>query len=193
MPAAAISCYTIHMKISIASDHAGFELKAFLVAALEERGHEVHDHGAHEFSPDDDFPIYIAKVAEEISKHEESIFNGARTSHTVHGEPRSHHPHDRDMVGIVIGGSGQGEAMAANKFPHVRAAVVYGGRAAGGSAQLIETIAKLSRQHNDSNVLSFGARFIDPEEALKVAEIWLATPFLADPKYERRNDEIEEL
>ena len=181
------------MKISIASDHAGFELKAFLIAALEYRGHEVHDHGAHQFSPDDDFPIYIAKVAEEVSKHEESIHNGTRTSHNSIGEKRSRHPHDRDMVGIVIGGSGQGEAMAANKFPHVRAVVVYGGRAAGGSLGLVETIAKLSRQHNDSNVLSFGARFIDPEEALKVTEIWLDTPFSKDPKYERRNEEIEEL
>ncbi len=181
------------MKISIASDHAGFELKSFLIAELEAQGHEMHDHGAHDFSPDDDFPIFIAKVAEDISKHEESIFNGTRTSHTAHGEKRSKHPHDRDMVGIVIGGSGQGEAMAANKFPHVRAAVIYGGKAVGGSSQLIETIAKLSRQHNDSNVLSFGARFIDPGEALKVVEIWLAEPFSHDPKYERRNDEIEQI
>ena len=181
------------MKISIASDHAGFELKRFLAAELEAKGHEVHDHGAHDFSPDDDFPIYIAKVAEDISKHEESIWNGTRTSHTANGEKRLKHPNDREMAGIVIGGSGQGEAIAANKFPHVRAAVIYGGKAAGGSSLLVETIAKLSRQHNDANILSFGARFIDQEEALKVVEIWLAEPFSHDPKYERRNDEIEQI
>jgi ribose 5-phosphate isomerase B len=175
------------MKISIASDHAGFELKAFLVAELGVRGHEVVDHGAHEFSPNDDFPIYIEKVAADVSRYEEAKKNGDQTTHTVHGEPRQ----DREVAGIVIGGSGQGEAMAANKLPHVRAVVAYGGQEVGGSLELIEQIVRLSRQHNDSNVLSLGARFMNQAEALRAVELWLETDFLTDDKYARRIEEIE--
>lgn len=177
------------MKISIASDHAGFELKGFLVSELRARGHEVHDHGAHEFDANDDYPTFISKVAADISKHEESLHNGGLSTHTVQGEPRE----SREVAGIVIGGSGQGEAMAANKFPFVRAAVVYGGQAVGGSLGLIEQITRLSRQHNDSNVLSLGARFMSHAEALRAVEIWLETDCFPDDKYARRNAQVESI
>lgn len=181
--------YNTHMKISIASDHAGFDLKNFLVEELKSKGYEVHDHGAHAMIPDDDYPAYIAKVAADVSRYEEGLHAGDLSSHSVHGEPRT----DREIVGIVIGGSGQGEAIAANKFPYVRSAVVYGGQAVGGSLGLVEQIARLSRQHNDSNVLSLGARFLSPEEALRAVEIWLETEFLSDEKYERRNDQVRDI
>jgi ribose 5-phosphate isomerase B len=177
------------MQISIASDHAGFDLKNFLVAELQSQGYDVHDHGAHELIPDDDYPLYIAKVATDVSRYEEGKHNGDISTHTVHGEPRG----QNDIVGIVIGGSGQGEAMAANKFPFVRAVVVYGGQAVGGSMELISNITRLSRLHNDSNVLSLGARFLSNAEAMKAVEIWLKTEFLPDDKYTRRNDEVESI
>ncbi len=175
------------MQISIASDHAGFDMKSFLVAELRDQGYEVHDHGAHELVPDDDYPVYIAKVATDVSRYEEGKHSGEISTHTVHGELRD------SIVGIVIGGSGQGEAMAANKFPFVRAVVVYGGQAVGGSMELISNITRLSRLHNDSNVLSLGARFLSNEEAMKAVEIWLQTEFSADEKYTRRNDEVEDI
>ncbi len=191
--------YNTHMQISIASDHAGFDMKNTLVAELRRRGHDVHDHGAHELIPDDDYPIYIAKVAADVSQYEESRHNGSLETHTVLGELRgsasgSHNANPGghgDVVGIVIGGSGQGEAMAANKFPFVRAAVVYGGQAVGGSQELVANITRLSRLHNDSNVLSLGARFLSDAEAIRAVDIWLETSFSEDGKYSRRNDEVE--
>lgn len=177
------------MKISIASDHAGFELKEFLVRELRSSGFDVYDHGAHELIPEDDYPVYIAKAAKDVSEYEESLLSGADSlkSHDVHGKPKLQH------VGIVIGGSGQGEAMVANKFPYVRAAVLYGGVMAGGSEDLLEKITRLSREHNDANVLSIGARFITEEEAIKMVRIWLEAKFSDDVKHQRRIDEIREI
>ncbi len=179
------------MKISIASDHAGFDLKAFLTEELLTRGYDVHDHGAHELIPEDDYPFYISKVAQDVSTYEESRISGDHTSHTVHGDP--HNAEGRDIVGIIIGGTGQGEAMLANKFPHVRAAVVYGGVQTGGSRQLIEQITKLSREHNDANILSLAARFLDKEEALDMVLLWLETSFSEDDRHSRRIQEIEDI
>lgn len=141
------------MTIFISSDHAGFELKKFLVERLSLAGHEVKDLGPKKFDPEDDYPDYISLVGKEIS-HEPS---GAK--------------------GIVIGGSGQGEAICANKFYGVRAALYYGGNM---------DIIKLSREHNDANVLSLGARFISPVEALSAVNLWLSTPFSGDERHKRR-------
>lgn len=179
------------MKISIAADHAGFDLKNFLVEELRDKGFEVHDHGAHELIPEDDYPQYISKVAQDISSYEEARINGDYPTHSVHGEP--YDTEGRDIVGIIVGGSGQGEAMVANKFPHVRAAVLYGGIHVGGSSHLIETITKLSREHNDANVLSLGARFLDKEESLAMVLLWLETSFSGDQRHERRLREIEDI
>ncbi len=177
------------MKISIASDHAGFELKSFLIEELRNAGHELYDHGAHELVPEDDYPTYVSKVAKDISDHESAKLNGHADTHSVHGEEKP----DRHHVGIIIGGSGQGEAILANKYPHVRAATLYGGVAVGGSRELLEKITKLSRAHNDSNILSLGARFMAPEEAFDMVKLWLETEFLDEEKYQRRINETEAL
>lgn len=141
------------MKICIASDHAGFELKKFLVERLTLAGHDVRDFGAKQFTPDDDYPDFISLVAREISRDPSAV------------------------KGIVIGGSGQGEAICANKFYGVRAAVYYGGNT---------DIVRLSREHNDANVLSLGSRFLSATDALNAVNLWLATPFSGDERHKRR-------
>jgi ribose 5-phosphate isomerase B len=141
------------VKIFIASDHAGFELKKFLVEHLSLASHEIKDLGAKEFKQDDDYPDFISLVAKEISRDP----SGAK--------------------GIVIGGSGQGEAICANKFYGIRAAVYYGGNM---------DIVKLSREHNDANVLSLGARFLAHADALNAVNLWLKTPFSGDERHKRR-------
>jgi len=131
------------MRIYIGSDHAGFELKEFIKSFLQEKGYDVEDKGAFWYNGEDDYPDFIRPVAESVSNNPESR-------------------------GIILGGSGQGEAITANRFPGIRAALYYGGP--------IEIVA-LSRQHNDTNVLSLGARFLDNEETKKILEIWLNTNF----------------
>lgn len=145
--------------IHLATDHAGLERKDETKRWLEEEGYVVVDHGAHVFDAEDDFPDYIKKAAEAVSK-----------------EPTTR--------AIIFGGSGQGEAMVANRFPHVRATVFYGGN---------EEIITLSREHNDANVLSVGARFVSIETLERILRTWLTTPFLENPKYERRNQKIEHI
>ena len=148
------------MKIYFASDHAGFEMKNVLLPFVKDLGHEVFDLGPTELNPEDDYPLFIEKAALEVYK---------------------------DPVGskaIVIGGSGQGEAMVANRFPNVRAIVYYGGNT---------DIITLSRQHNDANVLSFGARFVSLEEAREAVSSWLQTEFSGDNRHVRRLKEIDEL
>jgi ribose 5-phosphate isomerase B len=145
--------------IHLATDHAGFERKNEVAKWLEANGYTVIDHGAHAYDAADDFPDYIKKAAEAVSK-----------------EPTAR--------AVIFGGSGQGEAMVANRFPHVRATVFYGGD---------EDIISLSREHNDANVLSIGARFVDTTTTLRVLEQWLQAPFSNDPKYERRNQKIEHI
>ncbi|OGF82708.1 ribose 5-phosphate isomerase B [Candidatus Giovannonibacteria bacterium RIFCSPLOWO2_01_FULL_46_13] len=145
------------MKIYIGADHAGFELKEKLKKFLEEKGHEVIDKGAYELNPADDYPDFIKPVAEAVAG-------------------------DKDSMGVVLGGSGQGEAMAANRVKGIRAAVYYGGDL---------EIVKLSREHNDSNILSLGARFISEEEAKEAVNLWLLTPF-AEGRHRKRIDDIDE-
>lgn len=158
------------MKIFIAADHAGFELKKFLIENLSKSGHELIDCGAHELRDGDDYPLYISKAARDVSEAAMAAQAGALEGSLD------------DIRGIVIGGSGQGEAIVANKFPHVRAALYYGGP---------KDIITLSRQHNDANILSLGARFLSKEDALDAVTLWLDTPFSHDGRHERRIEEIE--
>lgn len=147
------------MKIYIASDHAGFEMKEKLVSFLRMTGHDVEDLGAKKFDENDDYPEYILPLARKVAENPESR-------------------------GIILGGSGQGEAIAANRIDGVRAAEYYGGN---------KKIVTLSREHNDSNVLSLGARFVSVEEAKEAIRLWLATPFSGDERHTRRIREIDEL
>jgi ribose 5-phosphate isomerase B len=150
--------------IHVGADHAGFYLKEALVTYLEKLNYEVIDHGANHFDEFDDYPDFVVPVAKAVSER----------------------PHN--VKGIIIGGSGQGEAMAANQFPNVRATVFYGNKVFGGS-----DIIKLSRQHNDANVLSLGARFVSTGEAKRAVKTWLNTPFSEDYKYIRRIKKIEKI
>ena len=150
--------------IHIGADHAGFELKEELIAMLKSDGYEVVDHGAYDFDEDDDYPDFIAPVAQAVSADAERLSKG-----------------------IVIGGSGQGEAIVANKFPNIRAAVWYG-NPEGDDGQSIIT---LSREHNDANILSIGARFVSVTEAKEAVELWLETAFSGDERHIRRINKIE--
>lgn len=144
------------MTIYLASDHAGFELKGKLVAYLRAQGRTVKDYGPLNLDLGDDYPNLITPLA-----------------HAVALEPGS--------MGIAIGGSGQGEAMACNRVKGVRAAVYYGG---------VHEILALSRQHNDANVLSLGARFVGFDEAKAAVDLWLGTPFSKEPRHARRIAEL---
>ncbi len=134
------------MKIFLAADHAGFDLKKKAKQILSERGHAVEDCGALTLDADDDYPDFMSKVAVCVSKNPEAR-------------------------GIIFGGSGQGEAMVANRVKGVRAAVLYA---------FDENIIKLSREHNDANVLSIGTRFVNESDALRAIELWLNSPFPGD-------------
>src|SRR3954452_13298930 len=138
------------MRVFVGSDHAGFELKAHLLHVLAEDGHEVVDCGAREYDPQDDYPPFCFDVGER----------------TV-AEPGS--------LGVVIGGSGNGEQIAANKVPGVRAALAWN-----------EETARLAREHNDANVVAVGARQHSIEEATGLVLLFLATPFSQDPRHVRR-------
>ena len=131
------------MKIYIAADHAGFKLKNHLKSHLHADGYDIEDCGAFDFEPLDDYPDFIIPAAIKVAKQQNSR-------------------------GIIIGGSGQGEAMAANRIQGVRAAVYYDGPL---------DIIKLSRSHNNANILSLGARFLSSERAIEILNIWLAEKF----------------
>ena len=131
------------MKIHIATDHAGLELKNSIQEFLILKNFSVIDHGAYKYDALDDYPDFILPCARAVSK-------------------------DENSKGIILGGSGQGEAMAANRIKGIRAAVFYNGP--------IEII-KLSREHNNANILSLGARFMKKEEIFNVIEIWLSESF----------------
>jgi ribose 5-phosphate isomerase B len=145
------------MTIHVATDHAGFEHKEAVVAWLDSEGYTVVDHGAYHHDEEDDFPDFIALAAS-----------------AVNDSPQ-------ESRGVVFGGSGQGEAMMANSYPHVRATVFYGSDT---------SIPKLSRQHNDANVLSIGARFVDLNTAKQVIWDWLHEEALTEEKYQRRNHKM---
>ena len=145
----------LEMRIAIGADHAGFRLKEQLKSALDALGHECVDHGAVDETPTD-YPPICAEVGRAVV-----------TGHA-----------DR---GIVLGGSGQGEQIAANKVPGVRAALCN---------DLFT--ARLSRQHNDANVLAIGARIVAPELAGEILRLWLATPFEGG-RHQRRIEQIAAL
>jgi len=155
------------MTIVIASDHAGFDLKQQLVPFLRSLGYDVEDLGAHDYAPMDDYPELIAPAARRVSK-----------------DPTN-------TRAIVLGGSGQGEAIVANRFHNVRA-VVYNGESRGAVFNDMDEIA-ISREHNDANVLSLGARFMTPDEANETVKRWLETPFSGDERHVRRIGKIEEV
>jgi ribose 5-phosphate isomerase B len=142
------------MKIYLATDHAGWSHKEALKRwLLAQSTYEVIDCGARTFNAEDDYPDFITPAAQAVAE-----------------DPQS-------SRAIIFGGSGQGEAMCANRFKHVRATVYYGGP---------EEILTLSRAHNDANVLSIGARFVEAAALPKLVEIWLAAPGPHEEKYQRR-------
>ena len=147
------------MKIYIGTDHACFELKEELKIFLVNLGCEVEDKGAYEFNESDDYPDFIYPVVKAVS---EDI---AR---------------DLDSRGIVIGGSGQGEAIVANKVKGIRAAVVYD-----------EYSAKMSREHNDANIISLGNRTLSIGKAKDLVKLWLETPFSNEERHKRRIEKIK--
>ena len=147
------------MKIYIGTDHAGFELKEALVSYLHGIGHLVQDMGAYSFDALDDYPDFIHPVALAVANE-----IGSR--------------------GIILGGSGQGEAMCANRVKGVRAAVYYGGAV---------DIVVLSREHNNANILSLGVFFVNEEVAKAVIKIWLETPFTNEERHKRRIEKIDQI
>ena len=142
------------MRLHIAADHAGYDLKQHLVQHLTTAGHEVIDHGAHEIDPLDDYPSFCISAGE-----------------AVVAEPGS--------LGIVIGGSGNGEQIAANKVTGVRAVLAWS----------LET-ARLGRQHNDANVIAIGGRMHSVEEATSFVEAFVAESFSGDERHQRRIDQL---
>lgn len=146
------------MKIYFASDHAGFELKNELLAFVQNAGYQTEDCGSFEYENEDDYPDFIKKASEAVSKDSEN------------------------SKAIILGGSGQGEAIVANKFSGVRAVVFYGGDL---------NIIKLSREHNDANILSIGARFVSVNDAKDVVMLWLETSFSGEERHKRRINKIE--
>jgi ribose 5-phosphate isomerase B len=163
------------MKIALASDHAGFEQLKELADFLESLGHEVVNLGPKSLNPDDDYPDFIVPAAKAVATSE-------------------------CERGIILGGDGQGEAMAANKIKRIRCAVFYGpavprkvvdvkGRISHNPYEIVN----LSRQHNDANILSLAARFVVLEDMKQVIKLWLETPFSNEDRHKRRIDKINEL
>ncbi len=153
------------MKIYIGADHAGYELKEKLKNYLSGLGYEVEDKGAFNYDENDDYPDFVTPVAKAVAEDPES--EGRR--------------------GIVLGGSGQGEAMCANKVRGVRAAVFYGEILPEDAANLDSfEIIKLTREHNDANVLAIGARFVSEDEMKFAVELFLSTKFSGEEKHQRR-------
>lgn len=157
------------MNIHLATDHAGFTLKELIKTWLQDTGYQVVDHGALEHVPGDDFNEYIAAAAQAIQNN----------------------PDDK---AIIFGGSGQGEAMLANRFRGVRSAVYYGAPATtqtdsdGHDLDIVTS----TRFHNDANVLSIGARFVNESEAQEVVERWLAAAFSGEERHVRRINKIDQ-
>lgn len=155
-------------KVYFAADHAGFALKQALMEHIRTLGYDVEDLGATVQDPDDDYPDFITPLANRVA-----------------AEPEAR--------GIIIGGSGQGEAMCANRIKGVRAAVFYGPREVtvsldidGGHSEDGFDSVRLPRRHNDANVLSIGARFVSGTEADTATRIFLETPFSDAPRHSRR-------
>lgn len=147
------------MKMYIASDHAGFELKKALIEHLRSKDIEVEDCGAFDYDPDDDYPDFIYPCAQKVAN-------------------------DSGSLGIVLGASGQGEAIVANKVEGIRAALFYGGNM---------ELVKRSKDHNDANVLSLGAKFLSHEEAKEAVDLWISESFSNQQRHARRIGKINKL
>ncbi len=141
--------------IVLATDHAGFELKEHVKRFLIKKGYDIKDFGALEYNGLDDYPDFILPAAKYISEHK--------------------------LIGIIFGGSGQGEAMAANRINGIRAAVFYNGP---------DEIVELSRLHNNANILSIGARFVSNQEVEKIIELWLSTDF-EEGRHKKRINKLD--
>ena len=146
------------MKIYIGADHAGYELKEKLKIYLGELGHTIEDKGAFNLDPSDDYPSFIHPVAESVAL-------------------------DPECRGIILGGSGQGEAMDANRVKKVRACEYYGGTS---------EVVRVSREHNNANILSIGARFVTEDEAKQAVKMFLETEASTDERHLRRNNKLDE-
>lgn len=144
-------------KIYIGSDHAGYELKEKLKTFIKSLGYEVEDKGAFSLDARDDYPDFIKPVAEAVASNSDSF-------------------------GVILGGSGQGEAISANRIKGARACVYYGGNS---------EIVRVSREHNDANILSLGARFMDFDQATEAFQVFINTPFSGDERHIRRINELE--
>jgi ribose 5-phosphate isomerase B len=142
------------MRVHIGSDHAGLELKNSLVDHLKNSGHDVVDHGPHEYDALDDYPVFCIPAAQGVANESGSF-------------------------GIVLGGSGNGEQMAANKVKGIRAALVWS----------VET-AKLAREHNDANVIAIGGRMHSIDVCKELIDVFLATPFSNDERHIRRIGQV---
>jgi ribose 5-phosphate isomerase B len=138
------------VRVHIGGDHAAYELLLDLVQFLEAAGHEVTNHGPHRYDPVDDYPVFVLRAAEGVAA-------------------------DPGSLGVVLGGSGNGEQMAANKVAGIRAALCHD-----------DELARLAREHNDAQVISIGARMTTVEEAHSMLEVFLATPFSGDERHARR-------
>jgi len=144
------------MRVHLGSDHAGLELKQHLAEHLEKAGHEVVDHGPVEYDAEDDYPPYCLRAGEAVVA-------------------------DPGSLGVVIGGSGNGEQIAANKVKGVRSALAWS----------LQT-ATLARQHNDANVLAVGARMHTADEATTFVDAYLAEPFSGNERHARRIDQLRQ-
>ncbi len=142
------------MRVHVGSDHAGFELKARLCTWLTGHGHEPVDHGALHYDAEDDYPVFCLRAAAAVVADQQAGV---------------------EALGIVIGGSGNGEQMSANKVAGVRAALVWS-----------EETAQLAREHNDANVAAIGAGMHSAEDAIRFVEVFLATPFSGGERHRRR-------
>ena len=146
------------MRIHIATDHAGLDLSHFLIRELTKQGHEVFDHGPTEYDPLDDYPSFCINAALAVVADQQAGV---------------------EALGIVLGGSGNGEQIAANKVKGIRAALAWN-----------ESTAKLAREHNDANVIAVGARQHTQEEVLQLIEYFVAEPFSNDERHVRRIGKI---
>ncbi len=145
--------------IYLATDHAGYDLKESIKKYLQDNNYAVRDCGAHSLDPEDDYPDFISQAAREVSR-------------------------DPSHQAIIFGGSGQGEAIVANKYPNVRAVVFYGSK---------QEIPQLARIHNNANILSIGARFVSESEAIEAVKTFLTTEFTQEERHQRRINKIMEL
>ena len=141
--------------IVLATDHAGFELKEHVKKFLLEKGFEIKDFGALEYDALDDYPDFIIPASKFVSKNK--------------------------LIGIIFGGSGQGEAIAANRIKGIRAVVFYNGP---------DDIIELSRMHNNANILSIGARFVDNHRAEEIINLWLSTTF-EEGRHQKRISKLD--